>query len=77
MSIKLTNISGGQLVCDLKTKTLRLDNKKSETIQEVEMTPYIETCVKKGLLVSEKIQEEIPVEAIKKATASSKKVKED
>ena len=35
MSVKLTNISGGQIVCDLKgeKKTLRLDNKKSTTME--------------------------------------------
>lgn len=73
--LKLTNISGGQIVCDLKTKTLRLDNKKSTTIPEEEVTPYIETSIKKGLFISEKIQEEVPVET-KKAIVNSKK-KED
>lgn len=72
MSVRLTNNSGGQIVCDLKTKTLRLDNKKSMTIQESEVTPYIETCIKKGLILRESIQEEeIPV-ATRKSTSSKK-----
>ena len=55
MSYKLTNNSGGQIVCDLavKGKTLRLNNKKTKTIQDSEITPHITNLVNKGLILSE------------------------
>ena len=62
MSFKLTNISGGQIVCDLNVtkggspKTLRLDNKKSKVIQNTEITNHIENLVSKGLLLKEEIK---------------------
>ena len=61
MSIKLTNISGGLIVCDLavKGKTLRLNNKCSKTISENEMTSHIENMVTKRLMLSEKISNEV------------------
>lgn len=49
---RVTNISGGQLVCTLadgKT-TLRLDNKKSEEVSEKNMTPYLRSIEKKKLV---------------------------
>ena len=49
---KLTNISGGQIVCDLATgDTLRLNYKESQTITEEEMTPYIRNLEAKGLMI--------------------------
>lgn len=79
MLFKLTNNSGGQLVCDLavKGKTLRLDNKKSQTIQDTEITPHIKNLVEKGLILSEEVKQ--PKEEVtKKNTApKSSKVKED
>lgn len=77
MSFKLTNISGGQIVCDLavKGKTLRLDNKKSKTIPDNEMTSHIENMVSKRLLLSEKVSNETKT---KKETAkTSSKEKEE
>lgn len=62
MSLKLTNISGGLLVCDLKVakgeepKTLRLNNKQSKTILDTEVTKHIETLVSKGLLLAEEVK---------------------
>ena len=60
MSYKLTNISGGQIVCDLaiEGKTLRLDNKQSKTIKDTEITSYIRKLVTAGLLFSEEISVE-------------------
>lgn len=57
MSYKLTNISGGQIVCDLavKGKTLRLNNKQTKTIEDSEMTSHIKNLVTKGLMLSEEI----------------------
>ena len=71
MSYKLTNVSGGQIVCDLavKGKTLRLDNKKSQTIQDNEITPHIKGLVQKRLIISEEISAEIHS---KKSTVSKK-----
>lgn len=57
MSYKLTNISGGQIVCDLavKGKTLRLNNRQTETIKDTEMTPHIKNLITKGLMLSEEV----------------------
>lgn len=57
MSYKLTNISGGQIVCDLavKGKTLRLNNKQTKTIKDTEITPHIKNLVSKGLILSEEV----------------------
>lgn len=56
--IELQNISGGQIVCDLKTegKTLRLDNKDITTIDDFEVTEHIENLVNKGLLISRSVK---------------------
>ena len=78
MLYKLTNISGGQLVCDtaIKGKTLRLNDKQSETIKDTEMTPYIERQVKMGIILSEIVSEE--TKPIKTAVSkNSKKEKEE
>ena len=59
---RLTNISGGQIVCDLvgEDNTLRLDNKQTKTIKDIEITPHINNLVKKGLILSEEVQLEEP-----------------
>lgn len=56
--IELQNISGGQIVCDLKTegKTLRLDNKDITTIDDFDITEHIENLVNKGLLISRSVK---------------------
>lgn len=73
MSYKLTNISGGQLVCDLAVKgeTLRLDNKKSKTIKDNEMTPHIMNMSNKKLILIEKISNE--TKSVKKETTKKSK----
>ena len=75
MSYKLTNISGGQIVCDLavKGKTLRLNNKQSKTIKNNEITPHIKNLVSKGLILSEEV---LQPQATKKTTAPNKSSKE-
>lgn len=77
---RLTNISGGQIVCDLvgEDNTLRLDNKQTKTIKDIEITPHIKNLVKKGLILSEEVQLEEP-NATKKSSVqkNSKKVKEE
>lgn len=74
---KLTNKSGGQLVCDLAVqgKTLRLDNKKSQTIKENEITPHIKNLVSRGLILSEEVVQ--PQQTKKNTTPKSSKVKEE
>lgn len=69
MSFKLTNISGGQIVCDLATegKTLRLDNRQSQTVKDNEITPHIKNLIEKGLILSEEVLKETKT---KKNTAS-------
>lgn len=59
MSYKLTNISGGQIVCDtaVEGKTLRLNNRQSDTIKETEITQHIKNMGSKGLLLIEYIPE--------------------
>lgn len=78
MLYRITNISGGQVVCDtaIKGKTLRLNDKQSETIKDTEMTPYIERQVKTGIFLSEIVLEETkPTKTT--VSKNSKKEKED
>ena len=77
MSYKVTNISGGELVCDLAVqgKTLRLNNKQSKTIKENEMTKHIKNLVSKGLILIENIP--IPTTETKKITTKGSKEKEE
>ena len=79
MSYKLTNISGGQIVCDLAVegKTLRLNNKQTETIKDTEMTSHIENLVKKGLMMSEYISVETKSNKKEAVRKNSKKEKEE
>lgn len=71
---KLTNISGGLLVCDLKDgSTLRLNNKQSGTFKDSVITKHIETLVSKGLVRKEVVKEQ-QKSAEKSAT---RKVKEE
>lgn len=77
---RLTNISGGQIVCDLvgEDNTLRLDNKQTKTIKDIEITPHINNLVKKGLILSEEVQlEESNVTKKNSVQKNSKKVKEE
>lgn len=75
MSYKLTNISGGQIVCDLATegKTLRLDNKQSETIKDTDMTSHIKNLVEKRLIFSEQIVEAKTVKTTAKNSVKDEK----
>lgn len=77
MSVKLTNNSGGQIVCDLAVqgKTLRLNNKQSKTIKDNEVTPHIKNLVEKSLLLSEEVKE--PQTTKKQTTSTRSKKKED
>ena len=78
MSYKLTNNSGGQIVCDLavKGKTLRLDNKQTMTIKDEEITPHIKNLVNKGLILSEEVSKET-VKTKKNAVPKNSKEKEE
>jgi len=77
MSYKLTNNSGGQIVCDLavKGKTLRLDNKKSTTIKDNEITPHIKNLVTKGLILIQQVSN--PETKKKDAVKKDSKEKEE
>ena len=57
-SYKLTNKSGGLIVCDLAVEgeTLRLNNNQTKTIKDTEITPHIKNLVAKGLVLSELVQ---------------------
>lgn len=51
MSYKLTNISGGQIVCNLASgETLRLDNKGTQTIKNTDMTEHLLNLEKLGYM---------------------------
>lgn len=51
--MKLKNISGGQIVCDLADgKVLRLNNNQSVTFSDNQITKHIKNLVTKGLLMS-------------------------
>lgn len=79
MSYRLTNKSGGQIVCDLsvKGKTLRLNNGKSTVIMDNEITKHIENLCKKGLMMRERISEsKATTTTTKKDTAKSSDKKE-
>ena len=77
MSYKLTNISGGQIVCDLAVegKTLRLNNKQTKTIEDIEMTPHIKNLVAKELMVSEVVLVEETTKSTKKRSTVQKNSK--
>lgn len=79
MSYKLTNISGGLIVCDLAVvgSTLRLNNRQSKTIKDSEITPHINNMINKGLILSTVVSE-MEAKVIKQntVTKNSKKVKE-
>ena len=54
--IKLTNVSGGQIVCDLKSgETLRLNNRQETTIKDSDMTKYLQNLNKQGIVVAKNI----------------------
>ena len=77
MSYKLTNISGGQIVCDLAVggKSLRLNNKQSMTIKDNEITPHIHNLVSKGLILKQNVS--IPETKATKSVKKHSKEKED
>lgn len=55
MSYKLTNISGGQIVCDLASgETLRLDNRQSKVIKDSDITEHIKILESRGYMLCEK-----------------------
>lgn len=65
--MKITNNSGGQLVCTLKDgTTLRLNNKKTCYVSNSKITPYITGLSNKGLVFLEETQ-----------TKTKKQVKEE
>lgn len=74
MSYKLTNNSGGQMVCDLATKgkTLRLNNKQSKVYKDNEITPHIKNLVLKGLLLSEYVEDKTKKETVQKNSVKEK-----
>ena len=55
MSYKLTNISGGQIVCNLASgATLRLDNRGVQTIKNTDITEHLLNLEKLGYMKCEK-----------------------
>ena len=78
MSYKLTNVSKGQIVCDLAKEgsTLRLNVGNSQTIKDNEITPHIMNLVSKGLILSEEVSKEITSKK-KAVSKNSNKDKEE
>lgn len=72
MSYKVTNNSGGQLVCDLAVegKTLRLNNKQHTTIKDNEITQHLKNLESKGLILIEIVSNE--TKSTKKRTTRKK-----
>lgn len=80
MSYKLTNVSRGQIVCDLATEgsSLRLNIRESRTVKENEITPHIKNLMKKGLILCEEVLERETTSTKKKAVKKdSNKDKEE
>ena len=74
--IKLTNNTGGLLVCDLADgETLRANVGETIEVKEVQMTSHIENLIKSGLVLKEIVPEHI-VEDITKDSVVDNKVKE-
>lgn len=75
MSYKLTNVSGGLIVCDLAVegKTLRLNNRQVKTIKSAEITKHIENMINNGLMLCESVEEKTK----KNSVSNSKKEKEE
>lgn len=71
MSMKLTNVSGGQLVCDLANDggTLRLNNKETKIVKDNEVTNHITRLIEQGLVLSKKVVE--PKQPTKKEVAKN------
>lgn len=72
MSYRVTNVSGGQLVCDLAVegKTLRLNNKQDTTIKDNEITQHLKNLESKGLILIEIVSNE--TKSTKKRTTRKK-----
>ena len=68
--IKLTNISGGCIVCNLiDGETLRLRNKESVEVEQSRITKHINFLIDKGLMLK-------GIEEVKIADKMDKKNKE-
>ena len=74
MSYKVTNISGGQLVCDLAVegKTLRLNNRQSTTIEDNEITQHLKNLEDKGLILNEYVSKETKKRNTRKSNSKEK-----
>lgn len=56
---RITNLTGGLLVCPLRAEsnTLRLNNKETKDIPDEDMTDYLYAIEKKGLIKCVKVEE--------------------
>ena len=74
---KITNISGGEIVCDLATKgkTLRVRSKSTQTVEDTEMTPYLFNIENKGLIMC--IHTKDTSKVSKKTSKDTDKIKEE
>ena len=79
MSYKVTNRTGGQLVCDLavKGKTLRLNNRQSTTINDNEITPHLRNLESNGLVLVEYVSDETKTTKKKTTRKNSQQEKEE
>lgn len=73
--MKLKNISGGQIVCDLADgEVLRLNNNQSATFSDKQITKHIKNLVTKGLLMSVAEQ---PAKTVEKPVKKRKEETQD
>lgn len=74
---KITNLTSGEIVCNLATKgkTLRVESKSTQTIEDTEMTPYLFNIENKGLIMCTHTKDTPKVS--KKTSKDVNKIKEE
>ena len=74
---KITNISGGQLVCTLASgDTLRLDCNQSKDVADKEVTPYLQNVANKGIVLLAHVADKVSTENKKIIKKTAKAVNE-
>lgn len=72
---KITNISSGEIVCNLaKGDTFRIASQSTQNVEDTEMTPYLFNIENKGLIMCNHINDN---KMSKKVSKDINKIKED
>ena len=74
---KITNLTSGEIVCNLVTKgkTLRVGAKSTQTIEDTEITPYLFNIENKGLIMCTHIKDTTKVS--RRVSKDTNKIKEE